>query len=92
MKKLLILLLLPISAYAECWVSTTTGQTICNNVAPASNYQLPPPVYALPPPAYYTPPPTVIVVPAPPAITPGKPVPFVPFDTGRLVPRGGTKE
>ena len=46
-------------------------------VPPQQNYYAPPPVYLMPPPA--------------PGITRGVPPTFVPFDTGRVVPRGGFK-
>ncbi len=58
----------------------------------------PKPLQYVLPPSYIVPPqqnnvlPPVYVAPSPPAITPGKPPVFVPFDTGRLVPRGGNKE
>jgi len=50
-----------------------------------------PPAYVVPPQQNYSPPP-VYVSPPPQGITRGVPPVFVPFDTGRVVPRGGNKE
>jgi hypothetical protein len=78
----LLLLFITNTVNAECWVSTTTGQTVCNSVS------VPPPTYYAPPPTYYVPPPIYVV---PPQITPGNPPVFIPYETGKIVPRGGTK-
>ena len=59
---------------------------------PAYIYALPP-AYVVPPPIYYPPP--VYIAPPPPAapgIIRGQPPVFVPFETGRVVPRGGYKK
>lgn len=51
-----------------------------------------PPAYIVPPQNYYAPPPVYVMPPPAPGITRGAPPVFVPFDTGRVVPRGGFKE
>ncbi len=48
-----------------------------------------PPAYVVPPQQNYLPPPVYIQQPQ---ITPGQPPKFEPFDTGRVVPRGGNKD
>ncbi len=48
-----------------------------------------PPAYIVPPQNYYAPPPVYVMPPPAPGITRGAPPVFVPFDTGRVVPRGG---
>lgn len=50
-----------------------------------------PPAYVVPQQNYYAPPPVYIMPPPTPGITRGVPPTFVPLDTGRLVPRRGTK-
>jgi hypothetical protein len=51
-----------------------------------------PPAYIVPPQNYYAPPPVYVMPPPAPGITRGAPPVFVPFDTGRVVPRGGFKD
>lgn len=51
-----------------------------------------PPAYIVPPQNYYAPPPVYVMPPPVPGINRGAPPVFVPFDTGRVVPRGGFKE
>jgi hypothetical protein len=76
-----------------------------SNLALAEGYYYPVPpnppgfVYALPPAYivppqqhYYAPPPVYVMPPPAPGITRGVPPTFVPFDTGRVVPRGGFKD
>jgi hypothetical protein len=50
-----------------------------------------PPAYIVPPQNYYAPPPVYVMPPPAPGIIRGVPPVFVPFDTGRVVPRGGFK-
>lgn len=84
MKKLLVLtLLISSNAIAEGYYYPVPA-----NPHPLQ-YVLPP-AYIVPPQNYYAPPPVYIA--PPPPITRGVPPVFVPFDTGRVVPRGGFKD
>ncbi len=84
MKKLLVLtILISSNAIAEGYYYPVPANP------PAYIYALPP-AYIVPPQQSFIPPP-VYVAPPPPVIR-GVPPVFVPFDTGRAVPRGGFKE
>jgi hypothetical protein len=85
MKRLLLLsLFVTNSAFAEGYYYPVPA-----NPQPLQ-YVLPP-AYIVPPQQNYAPPP-VYVMPPPQGITRGAPPVFVPFDTGRVVPRGGNRE
>lgn len=84
MKKLLVLtILISSNAIAEGYYYPVPANP------PAYIYALPP-AYIIPPQQSFIPPP-VYIAPTPP-ITRGVPPVFVPFETGRVVPRGSFKD